>query len=266
LGIEINIYILQFCSRILAMIQKLLAVVLVVLIAGCKKDDDDKQVIVVQSSGDISSGIDAFRQLLGNKLNTTPGATGGRREVNWDAVPVELLGKPLPPHFLNNTAVNAPASQQRGFDYDDTGFQVSESNFSEVNPLAASSFSSFSGSNTFTNTSTSLWDGRFEVPGEDVPATVSGFGMVFSDVDLANTSLIEFFNGDRSLGKFYVPVQKAGSKLSFLGVYFKKERVTRIKVQHGNGLLNQGGKDISDGGSSDLVILDDFLYDEPVRK
>ncbi|HYE54895.1 MAG TPA: hypothetical protein VD996_08635 [Chitinophagaceae bacterium] len=249
------------------MTQKLLAVILVVLMTGCKKDDDDKDIIVIESSGNINTGVNAFRQLLGNTLNTTPGATGGRREVNWDAVPVELLGKPLPPHFLNNTDADAPASQQRGFEYEGiAAFQVSNSNFSEVNPQAAPSFATFSGSNSFTNTSTVLWDGSFEIPGQNVPASVSGFGMVFSDVDLANTSFIEFFNGDRSLGKFYVPVQKAGSKLSFLGVYFKKERVTRIKVQHGNGVLNQGEKDISDGGSKDLVILDDFLYDEPVKK
>lgn len=246
---------------------KIFALFVLVLSMGCKKEKE-QDVIVISSAGNISGSIDAFRQLLGNKLNTTPGAIGGRREVNWDAVPAALLGKPLPADFLNNTAPDAPASSQRGFTYDSISgiFQVSNSNFAEVNANAADEFSAFSGSNTFTNISNVLWDGSFEVPGEDVPATVNGFGMVFSDVDLANNTSIEFFNEGKSLGRFFVPVQQAGSKLSFLGVYFKNQNITKIRVQHGNGLLNTGEKDISDGGSKDLVVLDDFLYDEPVKK
>ncbi|HEY0678021.1 MAG TPA: hypothetical protein VGD17_07035 [Chitinophagaceae bacterium] len=244
-----------------------LAFVLLSLTIACSKERDDK-VIVIATAGDISASVDEFRKILGSKLNTAPGAIGGRREVNWDAVPDDMIGKPLPMSFLNNTEPGAPVSSQRGFEYEAGSgtFQVSKSNFSDVNPEVAGEFNSFSGSNTFTNISSSLWDGRFEVPGEDVPATIQGFGMVFSDVDVANLTSIEFFNEGRSLGKFFAPVQQPGSKLSFLGVYFKDQRITRIRVQHGNGSLNKGEKDASDGGSNDLVVLDDFLYDEPVKK
>lgn len=236
------------------------------LCAGCEKDKH-KDVIVFQASGDISAKVEAFRQQLGGTLNTTPGAVGGRREINWDGVPADLLGKPLPPDFLNNTDPGAPASSQRGLVYEAGGtFQVSNINFEEVNPLAAGQFDAFSGTQTFTNTSSNLWDVGFEIPGQDVAASVRGFGIVFADVDLENNTSLEFFNGTKSLGKFYAPAQQPGSKFSFLGVYFKNERITRIKVQHGNGLLNEGQKDITDGGAKDLVILDDFLYDEPVKQ
>lgn len=244
---------------------KLLALVVLGFCIACKKDKDD-DVVVVSASGDITARVNEFRQLLGDKVNTTPGATGGRREINWDGVPEELLGKPLPANFLNNTEPGAPASQQRGLVYESETFQVSKANFAEVNAEAAGEFSAFSGSRTFTNTSTNLWGIGFEEPGQDVPATVRGFGVVFSDVDVANNTSLEFFDGNKSLGRFFAPVQSQGSKHSFLGVYFKKQRVTRIVVQHGNGLLNKGEKDISAGGATDLVILDDFMYDEPVKK
>jgi hypothetical protein len=245
---------------------KLLALVVLSFSIACKKEDDNN-VIVVSASGDISARVNEFRQLLGDKLNTVPGATGGRREINWDGVPDDLLGKPLPLNFLNNTEPGAPASQQRGLVYEPgDSFVVSKTNFSEINPEASGEFSAFSGSRTFANTSSNLWGIGFELPGQDIEATVRGFGIVFSDVDLASNTSIEFFNESKSLGRFFAPVQSQGSKLSFLGVYFKDQRITRIKVQHGNGLLTTGQKDISAGGSADLVILDDFLYDEPVKK
>lgn len=264
---------LQFCTlsiankylKIFNMKNKLLALLVLGFCIACKKDNDNN-VVVVSASGDISARVNEFRQLLGNKLNTDPGATGGRREINWDGVPDELLGKPLPANFLNNTEPGAPASQQRGLVYEEETFQVSKTNFSEVNPQASEEFSAFSGSKTFANISENLWGIGFEVPGQHIDATVRGFGMVFSDVDVANNTSLEFFAGSKSLGRFFAPVQSQGGKLSFLGVYFKNQRITRVVVQHGNGLLNKGEKDISAGGATDLVILDDFLYDEPVKK
>ncbi|MGB8190438.1 MAG: hypothetical protein WCF67_00905 [Chitinophagaceae bacterium] len=245
---------------------KIFVLIVLTSLMACKKDKD-QDAIVIQSSGNITSSVDAFRHLLGDKLNTSPGAVGGRREINWDGVPDSLLGKPLPEQFFNNTDPGAPASTQRGLIYESDGiFQVSKSNFSEVNAAAANQFAPFSGTNIFTNTSENLWDVGFELPGQDVAASVSGFGVVFADVDIANNTSLEFFNGNKSLGKFFAPVHDPNSKFSFLGVYFKNKRVTKIKVQHGNGLLNSGQKDITDGGSSDLVILDDFLYDEPVKQ
>ncbi len=239
--------------------------------SSCKKDesginDQSTETVVIKGSGDIHDKVDAFRHLLGDQLNTTPGATGGRREVNWDGVPDSMVGKALPFDFFNPTGAGAPAARQRGLAYAATGeFRVSNANFVEVNNQAATQFSAFSGNKTFANISSSLWEVGFQVAGQNTAASTKGFGAVFSDVDLGNSTSLEFFNGQKSLGKFFVPAHDATTGFSFLGVYFKNnEVITRVRVSH-DGMLNQGQKDISDGGAHDLVVFDDFLYSEPVQ-
>jgi hypothetical protein len=238
------------------------------LLTSCEKDSENSDVVVISANGNISAKVDEFRQLLGSQLNTAPGAVGGRREINWEGVPDSLLGKTLPNDFFN-PAGNDPtlAARQRGIQYEPTGnFMVSNAGFAEINSQAAGEFAAFSGSKTFANITGDLWSIVPEVPGQDVAATVKGFGIVFSDVDVTNSTFIEFFNEQKSLGKFFVPVRAGGSSHSFLGVYFKKEKVTRIKVGH-DGVLGDGQKDVSQQqGAHDLVVLDDFLYDEPVQK
>jgi len=238
------------------------------LLTSCEKDSENSDVVVISANGNISAKVDEFRQLLGSQLNTAPGAVGGRREINWEGVPDSLLGETLPNDFFNPTGSDpALAVRQRGIQYEPTGnFMVSNAGFAEINSQAAGEFTAFSGSKTFANINSDLWSIVPEVPGQDVAATVKGFGIVFSDVDIANSTFIEFFDEQKSLGKFFVPVRGSGSSHSFLGVYFKKEKVTRIKVGH-DGVLGDGQKDVSQQqGAKDLIVLDDFLYDEPVQK
>ena len=237
------------------------------LLMSCDKDNDEvntgDDVIVMKGTGDINPVLTDFRNLLGEQLNTTPGAIGGRREINWDGIPAEMLNKKLPVDFFNPTGASAIVSNQRGLLYSPTGnFQVSNTNFAEVNPAASQQFSSFSGDKSFANISTNLWDVEFQVPGQAVAATVQGFGIVFSDVDLPQSTSLEFFNGTKSLGKYYVPAKNTNSNFSFLGVFFRNEQVTRVRVAH-DSHLDKGENDISADGNADLVVMDNFLYSEP---
>ena len=72
------------------------------------------------------------------------------------------------------------------------------------------------------------------------------------------------YNEEKNIGKFFVPA-KDGSTVSVLGVHFKIEHITRVRVAH-DGQLDQGQNDISNNGPVDLVVMDNFLYSEPVKR
>ena len=234
---------------------------------SCDKNSSSpsEEVTVIKATGDIQDDVTAFKNLLG-PLNTTPGVTGGHREINWDAVPDSLLDKPLPDNFFNQTGSNVSAATQRGITYSPGKFVVSSSSFAAINPEASSEFSSFSGNNAFANTALARWDVRFQTAGTTQAASVQAFGLVFSDVDEDNSTSIEFFDGDKSIGKFFVPPHDISTNFSFLGVRFNKgDHITKVTVTH-DGFLEEGTKDVSEGGPRDLVVLDDFIYSEPVAQ
>jgi hypothetical protein len=238
-----------------------------ILFFACNKDDvsPSDNISVIQSSGDISNDVDAFKAMLG-PVNTIPDVVGGHREINWDGVPDSLLDVPLPADFFNQTSANALAANQRGLVYESGTFVVSNNGFQSVNSEAATEFSAFSGNNTFANTTTPRWDVKFQKSGTTENASVDAFGAVFTDVDKDNSTSMEFFDGDESLGKFFVPPHDAKSTFSFLGLRFTNgKRITKVTVTH-DGFLAEDLPDISEGGTKDLVVLDDFIYSEPVAE
>ena len=239
---------------------------LVVLLFSCDKEENESesQVVVYKAAGVIQSKLDEFRAALGT-LNTTPGATGGRREINWEGVPDNLLNKPLEKNFFNVTEVGASPAQQRGLVYDNGAIEVSATAFAHINSQSAAEFSAFSGTKTFANVSALEWPIGFEVAGQSTPASVSAFGIVVSDVDVEGSLTLEFFADNKSLGTFSPPAREVGSSFSFLGVRFINSRITKVVVRH-QGILLSGEKDISQGGTKDLVVFDDVIYSEPARR
>jgi hypothetical protein len=244
----------------------LLILFVVMAAVGCQKEHDEKpapEVVIISASGDINPKLNEFRALLGDVLNTTPGQTSGRREINWDAVPDMYATQKLPSDFFNPVAPGSPVALQRGFRYSvDVDARISSNGFADLDASNGTEFSSFSGTKTFSAVSSNLWNVDFEVAGQPVAASVKGFGAVFSDVDNGSSTTMEFFAGEKSLGVFNVPA-KTTSNHSFLGVYFPNEKVTRVKIRQGEATVAAGVKDISSGGNKDLVIMDDFLYNEP---
>lgn len=228
------------------------------------------EAIVFKASGDslaILPALNRFRDSLGG-LNTRPGAKGGRREINWDGVPAALTNNNLfPGDFFAATDPALPDGRKRGLvnTTPGTGFSISDNDFLFINPKFDDQFNDFSPKKTFIAAGSNITDNFFSVPGTNIPASVQGFGVVFSGVNNASSTSLEFYSGDRLLGSFKVP--NNGNNLpggfSFLGVYFPNGKVTRVRIFSGSAPLSPTQDDLTDGGREDLVVMDDFIYSEP---
>jgi hypothetical protein len=215
--------------------------------------------IVVSGCGNITPRLAEYRALLGDASNGGgPPNASGRREINWDGVGAANT---------NTNTFPGGAFAARGLQMSSlgTGLRVSDNNFSDVNAAYTAQFAAFSPAKTFAAIGSSAFDLTFVIPATTTPATVNGFGIVFSDVDTLGSTRMEFYSGAELLGSFNVPVRCDSVGHSFLGVVFNEgERVTRVRVIAGNAAVAAGVNDVSSGGASDVVITDDFLYSEPV--
>jgi hypothetical protein len=226
----------------------------------------------------IEASRDAFRVAVGGGTTAVGGtgnslfvdANGARREINWDAVP-DSLSSPnaFPADFFNQVS---PGARARGalFRTPGTGFEVSARSgiapiqFDNINPGYSANFSDFSPQRLFTAIGSNIVDVDFFKAGDPTQiGVVSAFGVIFSDVDLANTTSIEYFDlQGNSLGTYYAPAQVGDETFSFLGVQFGDAVVRRVRITNGNSPLGASIND-QDGNPIDLVVMDDFLYSEP---
>ena len=235
--------------------------------------------VVRQGSGANAAGlqaiVDTFRADLGGANNGVGGAfRTGRRELNWDGVP-DNFSEPnnFPVNFFN---VNSPRGAIFNSIEDATGaalnqFAVSSNvasgvpvRFSNINANYDDFLQTFSPQRLFIARNTHMMEVSFFVPGTKIPATVTGFGVVFADVDSAtggNRSLIRVYGVDGTqLSAASAPVQDGG--LSFVGISFNAgERIARVVIESGNTALNSTNNDGVDG--VDIVAMDDFIYGEP---
>lgn len=223
----------------------------------------------------IQATVDQFRTDLGGANNGVGGSfTSGRREINWDGVP-DANSEPnnLPTNFFN---VNSPRGLIFNAIETDTGaalnqFAVSSTTasgvpvrFSNINATYSTIFQTFSAQRLFIARNTPNLEITFFIPGTTIPATVSGFGVVFTDVDSAtggNRSLIRVYGPDGSqLSAASAPVADNG--LSFVGISFNAgERIARVVIECGNIGLSASNNDGVSG--VDVVAMDDFIYGEP---
>jgi hypothetical protein len=234
---------------------------------GATKED----AIVIKAHGDINSALDEFRNLLGGgQPNTAPGVVGGRREVNWDAVPANLTdNNSFPGDFFGSSDPAAANGRKRGLIMTTPSgvFSISDTSFADINPTYHDQFKTFSPFKTFIAVGSTITDNFFKIPGTNTDASVHGFGVVFSDVNNESSTSMEFYDGERLLGVYKVPNNgnNAPGAFSFLGVFFPNDNVTRVRINSGSAPLSSTQNDISDGGGKDLVIMDDFIYSEPAN-
>ena len=225
----------------------------------------------------IQAAVDQFRADLG-PLNPNNGQSfrSGRREINWDGVPNNLASpNPISGDFFN---VNSP----RGLITTSTSgpvltggplqpFQISSTaasgvpvRFGNINPTYTNEFKAFSGERIFTTTrGSNVVEISFRIPGTNIPATVNGFGVVFTDVDSRST-IMQFYDDKGNLLRTpNGPVDEFDKGLSFQGVsYNDGTRISRVVLVLGNVPLNAGNTD-GNNDIVDVVAMDDFIYGEP---
>ena len=207
--------------------------------------------------------------------------TSGRREINWDG------GNP------NIVATTAPVTpfnvflNTRGAQFTTPGIGLSQAPPSGLpglfnNPTYETIFSTFSPSRLFTPVGSNITDALFFLPGANpnlppgtnpqVPATITGFGAVFTDVDQPDGSgpgkkkgnrgastLMEYFDAyGKLLFSSFVPASPGDGSLSFFGIVFEDARIARVRITTGDVAP---GPD--DDGKNDIVMMDDFIYGEP---
>jgi hypothetical protein len=146
-----------------------------------------------------------------------------------------------------------------------SGFQVSAAlesgvpvRFGNIHPTYRPLFETFASPRLFTALGSRRVDVSFFVAGTSVPATVSGFGAVFSDVDNPNTTGVEFFDvAGSSLGQVFAPpgtLAFAAGQITGPG-----PRIARVRVTSGNRPLGPLEAD----PAVDIVAIADLIYGEP---
>jgi len=236
--------------------------------------------LVFQAAGpdaaSIQSAVDAFRASLGdNNLNNPGPIEKGRREINWDGGNPNLLDTTAPVNpflvFLNT----------RGSQFKTPGLGLSQAPPSGGlqgglavlfgNPTYGTIFRTFSRSRLFTPVGSNITEASFSIPGTNgnAPATVRGFGAVFTDVDQPDgtpqatgkpgSTLIEYFNRDgKLLFSSFVPASPGDGSLSFFGIVFDDARIASVRIKTGDVAPGP-----NDDRHHDVVMMDDFIYGEP---
>jgi hypothetical protein len=245
---------------------------------------NDVPPAVFQAAGataaSIQSTVDAFRARLGdpNNLNNPGPLQKGRREINWDGGNPNILDTTAPVNpflvFLNT----------RGSQFKTPGLGLSQGPPSGGpqgglavlfgNPTYGQIFRTFSASRLFTPVGSNITEASFSIPGTNgnAPATVRGFGAVFTDVDQPDGSafsasrtnhrastLIEYFDREGELiFTSFVPASPGDGSLSFFGIVFNDARIASVVIKTGD--VAPGPKDDQ---HHDIVMMDDFIYGEP---
>lgn len=223
-------------------------------------------------AADIQATVDAFRNALGPLNAPAPVQNaGGRRQINWDAAP-DAVSAPnaFPGDFFN--AGFAPRARGAEFSTPGSGFFLSATQasgagieFDNIDPSYSGLFDTFSSERLFTPYQSVVTIVDFFNPAEQTtPARTRGFGAVFSDVDFTDVSRIDYFDEDDNLlTTVFAPSNGDNETLSFAGAVFDEPVVSSVWIYSGNVPLGPGVTE-QPGLTVDLVVLDDFIYGEPV--
>ncbi len=106
-------------------------------------------------------------------------------------------------------------------------------------------------------------DVTFFVPGTTIPATTNAFGVVFSDANaVGNGTNLQFFDvNGQPIGFQGAPTTSGDGTFSFVGGFDNAlaASIARVRITSGIGVVGT-----NEQGSNDIVVMDDFIYGEPL--
>jgi hypothetical protein len=168
----------------------------------------------------------------------------------------------VPANFFNS---NSPRGVE--FSTPGTGFLVS-ANAGLPTPALfgfSNDFQAFSAQRLFTAVGSNITDVRFFVPGTTTVASTNAFGAIFVDVEVAGLTKIEFFDESDLLIFTRDALTSGNQGLSFLGAVANAgERIGRVRLTSGLNSIVANGQLANP--NDDVVVMDDFLYAEPLRR
>jgi hypothetical protein len=221
-------------------------------------------IVVFEAAGADAAAVtptrDAFRAAVGG--GSVAGANGNfgglRREINWDGVGAGASD----PNPMPGTQFSARGAV---FSTPGTGFLVS-ANAGGATPILfgfPNDFQAFTAQKVFTGVNSNIVDVDFFVPGTNVAATTSAFGVIFTDVEVADLTTLQFFDENDNLF-FSRSALVAGTQgLTFLGgIADAGERIARVRITSGSNTIVSNG--VLGNPNDDVVVMDDFLYATPV--
>lgn len=212
-------------------------------------------------SATVEAKLVEFRTALGGSLNApnSAPAASGRREINWDGVPAALTNlDTFPATFFN-------VNSKRGavFITPGTGLRIDSTDFVSINAGLAAQLKAFSPKKLFVAVGSTHLEVDFKLVGLTTNGLVNGFGVIFSDVDRAGSTRVEFFDAaDVRIASVEAPAHIGAKQFSFIGAVFESAIVAKVQITSGQAPLTNA-IDVSDGGTTDLVAMDDFVYGEP---
>lgn len=213
-----------------------------------------------QAEGDsatVAASLNSFRAALGGILNApnSPPTDSGRREINWDGVPAAVTNvDTFPLAFFNVNSKRGVLMSTPG-----TGLRVDSTDFG--NPAQ---FHAFSPKKLFAAVGSDEVVVDFKLSGTNTNGLSTGFGVVFSDVDVAGSTAVALYDATGALiANLAAPAKSSADEFSFIGAVFATPIIARVVITSGNAALNAPVTDVSAGGTKDLVAMDDFVYGEP---
>lgn len=218
---------------------------------------------VGSSPASITPTRDAFRAAIGG--GTVAGANGDfggvRREINWDGVP-NILSDPnfLPGNFFNATSPRGVVLSTPG-----SGLLVS-ANAGSSNPTLfgfSSDLQTFSSQKLFSPVNSNIVDVTFFLPGTTTVALTSAFGLIFTDVEVAGSASLDFFDQSNNLIVSRNALAGGNHGLTFLGGMMGAGdgQISRVRITSGSNRLVSNG--VLGELSPDFVVMDDFIYATP---